>query len=335
MPVFVKAPFILWACLVCFVSMSQRAWAEDKATLTADASSVASVSELMDKLIKRVQKRQFDWDISLFVKEGWKTRGQTVNNLPLIYWSCGDKKAINRSLILSAVHGDEVTPVYFGFRLVEWLKARPEVCKDKFIVVAPIVNPDGFLRYRRGTRTNYNKVDLNRNFNTPDWLPLAHKKWRSRLINGKPQRRYYPGDTPDSEPEIHFQKWLIDEFHPTKVMSVHAPLRLLDFDGPTTELNRIFSEEYISSVEAMKIELKASSKFLRYQAYGSFPGSLGNYAGRQKGIPTVTLELPSTRASKAPYYFGMVEKSTRVFIDFDLTATAQQKVSLKESENKK
>src|SRR5690606_41921411 len=72
------------------------------------------------------------------------------------------------------VHGDEVTPVYFGFRVVEWLKARPEICEKAFVVVAPIINPDGFLRYTSGTRTNYNKVDLNRNFDTPEWRSEEH-----------------------------------------------------------------------------------------------------------------------------------------------------------------
>lgn len=296
-----------------------------------EPSDQERVTELMEKLKNRIRKNKYQWDLSLFTDQGWKVRGSTVNGLPLIYWACGNENAANRSLVLSAVHGDEITPVHFGFRLVEWLKARrSELCHDKnYIVVAPIVNPDGFLRYRRGTRTNYHKVDLNRNFDTPDWHRLAHKKWKERTVNGQPQRRYYPGEKPATEPEIHFQKWLIEEFHPSKIMSVHAPLRFLDLDGPSTEKMKIFARSYIEAVEAMKIRLQSSTKLLKFHLYGTFPGSLGNYAGKQLGIPTITTELPTSNPHFAGKYFGDLEESTKVFLSFDFSETPRREVTQK------
>lgn len=314
-----------------FVSAESYAEAKQAKLKEQILESQRSVDYMMKRIRHRIKKRNFRWDLSLFHERDWKRYSKnSVNNLPLIYWSCGDEKALNRSLILSAVHGDEVTPVFFGFRVVEWLKANPKFCDDKFVVVAPIVNPDGFLRYTRGTRTNYNKVDLNRNFDTPDWEADAHKQWKlTAARRGEtPQRRYFPGEKAASEPEIHFQKWLIETYQPTKIMSVHAPLKFFEFNGPSTEKLKIFAQDYISAVEAMKKRMRTNTKILRFKIYGTFPGSLGNYAGRQKGIPTVTTELPSSNAHNAAEYFGELEKSTRVFIDFDFSKeNAQNKIS--------
>lgn len=273
-----------------------------------------SIEELMAKVRKRI--RRYSWDESLFPKDGWKSKGYSVNGNPLLYWTCGDQKdGKNTSLILSAVHGDEITPVYFGFRLVEWLKARPELCKDKYIVIAPLVNPDGFLRYTRGTRSNWNKVDLNRNFSTPDWDKHAHRLWKERY---KKRRRYYPGEVAESEPETNFQKWLINKFKVSKIMSIHAPLNILDFDGPKTDINKGFKQAYINSCEALKAKVKEATPKLKLYTFGTFPGSLGNYAGKILGIPTLTVELPTTNHRNAGKYFGELEEGTKLFVEFVL-----------------
>ncbi len=292
-------------------------------------SGQAQISDLMGKLKARILQKNFDWDLSLFHEEGWLTHGKTVNGLPLIYWTCGSKEASNRSLVLSAVHGDEVTPTYFGFRLIEWLKARPESCKNRFIVVAPMVNPDGFLRYTSGTRTNYNKVDLNRNFDTPDWDKSALHLWKTKYGS---RRRRYPGPKAGSEPETLFQQWLITEFKPVKILSVHAPLNILDYDGPRNGVTQAFSDKYIASCESLKSEMKKSTSLLKFHGYGLFPGSLGNYAGKQRGIPTVTAELPSTTASKAGHYFGLLEKATQVFFEYEIDLVALgEKIKISEN----
>lgn len=274
-----------------------------------------STAELINKLRRRIEEQKFEWDLSFFSFEGWQIGGQTVNGLPLIYWSCGNRDSANRSLVLSNVHGDEVTPVYFGFRLVEWLKARPSLCENKFVVVAPIVNPDGFLRYSRGTRTNYNKVDLNRNFHTEDWDRDALRLWASQF---QKRQRNFPGPKAASEPETIFQQWLIDEFKPKKIMSIHAPLNILDYDGPDNKSSKEFSRQYIEACEALKSEMEKRTQLLRFQYYGYFPGSLGNYAGKERGIPTITTELPTSSFKLAPSYFGLLEKSTQIFFDYQI-----------------
>jgi len=273
-----------------------------------------TVTQLMGDLKDTMVKRKFNWDLSFLTDKGWQSHGYTVQDYPMIYYTCGEPKSENVSLILSAVHGDEVTPLYFGFRLVEWLKARPHLCKNRFIVVAPVVNPDGFMRYSRGTRSNYHKVDLNRNFDTPDWDKMALHLWRTKYK----ERRYYPGEKSASEPETHFQKWLIDEFHPAKILSVHAPLNILDYDGPQTEEAVVFNKTYVAACEDLKSAVRNEANTLRFYAYGVFPGSLGNYAGKQRGIPTFTVELPTIKPDLAGKYFSDLEKGTELFITYEL-----------------
>ena len=57
--------------------------------------------------------------------------------------------------------------------------------KDKKIVIAPLVNPDGFFS-KPPKRTNSRGVDINRNFPTRDWRQSKRDK-------------FYTGPSPNSE----------------------------------------------------------------------------------------------------------------------------------------
>ncbi len=321
-----KFTFIISTLLTFTLINASNLYAEQKtAAPNFFQAKKVSVEEMMGEIRERIDNRKWNWDLSFFPKTGWKEKGNSVYGRPLVYWTCGKPENENTSLILAAVHGDEITPVYFGFRVVEWLKARPELCEKSFIVVAPIVNPDGFLRYTTGTRTNYNKVDLNRNFDTPEWGEQAQKIWKTKYGS---QRRYFPGDKAASEPEIEFQKWLIEEFKPAKILSVHSPLNHLDFDGPLSgidsEAAKKFTETYVKSCDLLRQQLDKSATGLNFYAYGTFPGSLGNYAGRYKGIPTITVELPTIDYKMAPVYFGQMEKGLNVFINYEIKDRPRQ-----------
>jgi protein MpaA len=293
---------------------------------TTSAVENRSISDLLKDVTQTIKKRKYLWDMSIFTEEGLQSKGFSVHGNPMLYYTCGDKNSKNVSLILSAVHGDEVVPVYFGFRLVEWLKAHSHLCEGAFVVVAPLVNPDGFLRYSRGTRTNYNKVDLNRNFDTPEWNSTALKLWRTKFK----QRRYYPGDHAASEPEVAFQKWLLEEFDPSKILTIHAPLNFLDYDGPHVEVMSAFTKAYVDSCEEFKAQEKKAAKTLDFYAYGVFPGSLGNYAGKLRGIPTFTVELPTIKWEMAPKYFGDFESALEVFLKYELKETPSRRMTKKD-----
>lgn len=171
-----------------------------------------------------------------------------------------------RVLVVGAIHGDELSSASLALHWLRLATRNPDGAHWRFV---PVLNPDGLLR-PTPWRMNARGVDLNRNFPTPNWQRETKVYWEKRT-NKDPRR--WPGRKPLSEPE---SKFLVDEmarFKPQVIVSIHAPYGVLDFDGPVmppTQLGRLYLDQV-----------------------GVFPGSLGNYAGVQRGIPVVTVELPS------------------------------------------
>lgn len=242
---------------------------------------------------------------------GWEIGGWSLKGRPLVYAEFGSKSSANTTLILSTIHGDEVTPLYLGIELLSWMKRNPESLKESRVVVAPLVNPDGFFAHPR-RRTNARGVDVNRNFPTQDWERDALRAWKTKF-RSNPRR--YPGSKPSSEPETIFQQELISRVRPQKVLAIHAPLNFMDYDGPSHLTLARFPEEYVR--ECMKLRER-----LRAVPGGFFPGSLGNFAGQEMGIPTLTLELPSANPRKAEEYWKSFSRGIRNMIDFTIPASA-------------
>lgn len=169
-------------------------------------------------------------------------------------------------LFIGGIHGDEYSSVSVTFKWLSTLNKHHSGAYDWHFL--PLANPDGLLQ-SRSSRVNQNKVDLNRNFiSAPDFPePLVHWKKKARE-----RSRYYPGQSPLSEPESRVIHQLIDEYRPDIVVSVHAPHGILDFDG--------------SNLQPPK---KLGPLHLRQ--LGTYPGSLGNYAWFVKRIPVMTIEL--------------------------------------------
>jgi len=208
----------------------------------------------------------------------WECHRKSRGDRPLVFASFGENSR-QVVLFLAGVHGDENPPVYILFRLAQFLQSNPQMYRDKTIVLAPLVNPDGFFS-KPQRRTNGAGVDVNRNFPTRDWRK-----------SGK--NRYYSGPHAASENETKFQIALINRFKPTHIVSIHSPLNCYDYDGPSSDLDSIV-------VWMKKVSRKNGLPFRRYQV---FPGSLGNYAGMERKIHTLTLELPSSSPQKGAEYF--------------------------------
>ena len=130
--------------------------------------------------------------------------------------------------------------------------------RGRRVLIVPIANPDGYANHTRG---NANGVDLNRNF--------AAGNWANRRVNG-PARR--------SEPESRAIERLIVAERPARIVSIHQPLECVDYDGPGAPLARIMSEACGLPVRKL----------------GARPGSLGSWAGLERGVPVITLELPGS-----------------------------------------
>ena len=208
------------------------------------------------------------------------------------------KREKNTTLVLCGVHGDEITPIKFCFDILHHLQKNSHLYKDTLIAVAPIVNPDSFFR-RKPTRVNARGVDINRNFPTRDWQRLAQKIWRDRYRSDK---RRNPGKKPLSEPEVLFQMNLIRRYRPNRIISVHAPLTLLDYDGPTTT----------NAKNRLLIQMSKYAKGYKVKNFPFFPGSLGNWAGHERNIPTYTLELPSSDYMKHKKFWNMFKEALHV-----------------------
>jgi hypothetical protein len=173
---------------------------------------------------------------------------------------------LGKVLLLGGIHGDEYSSVSIVFK---WLKTLDQYHSGLFHWhIAPLINPDGLLR-DGSTRTNANGVDINRNFPMPAWDNTALDYWKTRAGGSD---RKYPGPNALSEPETGWVVEEIDRFKPDVIISVHAPHGVVDYDGPEDgpyKLGRLY-----------------------LNLLGTYPGSLGNYAGVQRQIPVVTIELP-------------------------------------------
>jgi murein peptide amidase A len=208
----------------------------------------------------------------------WESHRKTQGNLPLMFTTFGGDSR-QTVLFLGGVHGDENPSVYIVFRLAQFLQNSPELIRQKKVVIAPLVNPDGFFS-RPQRRTNGRGVDINRNFPTKDWKPSK-------------KGNFYSGPQANGESETRFQIALINRFKPTHIISIHSPLGCYDYDGPSSDLDSLV-------VWLKKVSTENNLPFRRYHV---FPGSLGNYAGMERRIHTLTLELPSSDPKKGPEYF--------------------------------
>ncbi len=248
----------------------------------------------------------YSWQKGKCANIPWKyVRKTSKKKYPLVWTIYGDEqsinlKNINTTIILCTVHGDEITPAKFCYDIIaelDKLKVKDNNFFDnKIVVVAPIVNPEGFFK-KNPTRVNGNGIDLNRNFPTADFKKDAIFLWKNRY---RKDPRRFPGKYAMSEQEVIFQVNLIKRYKPDKIVSVHAPLTMLDYDGPSS-----WSKGDVVGVKANQLLIQMSKRASRYKVknYPFFPGSLGNYAGNERHIPTYTLELPSSDYKKSDLYW--------------------------------
>lgn len=215
----------------------------------------------------------------------WVRRSFWGNIIPWVV--AGEKEDIqaNTTVIFCGVHGDEITPVKFCFDIMELVHELGDKLKGHRVVVAPLVTPDSFLK-KIPSRTNARGVDANRNFPTKDWDQDAIRLWKSKYQS---EKRRFPGKESKTEQEVFFQMNLINRYQPQKIISVHAPLTILDYDGPEISEN---DKEHVGKSLLVQISKKADG--YKVKNYPFFPGSLGNWAGNERNIPTYTIELPTS-----------------------------------------
>lgn len=169
----------------------------------------------------------------------------------------------NPILVVGVVHGDEPQ----GEDLINRYLAGNE----SGMLFIPSLNPDG---KQLGRRTNSNGVDINRNFPTKNW-ELTEKD------------NYFGGESPASEIETKFLINVIEEYKPKLILTLHTPYKIVNYDGPAKKIS-----EKISEIIGYPVE-----ESIGYPT----PGSFGTYAGVERNIPTITLEMDEEEAIDSLY----------------------------------
>ena len=157
-------------------------------------------------------------------------------------------------IVIGCFHGDEPQG---KFLIEEYLKRKP----DTNLLFIPCLNEYGF---EHNIRTNSNGVDLNRNFPTKNWI-LSEKD------------NFFGGIAPASEEETKFVIDMIERNELKLILTLHAPYKVVNYDGPAKGIS-----EKISEIIGYPIE-----ESIGYPT----PGSFGTWAGVERNIPTITLEL--------------------------------------------
>lgn len=175
-------------------------------------------------------------------------------------------KQSKKILVISLIHGDETAAGGLG-RF--WLERLSKLDARNSWRVIPVANPDGV---KAVTRTNANGIDLNRNFPTSDWDAEAQKYWEK---GARKSPRKFPGVKAGSEIETQCIMNHLADYAPDFVVSIHTPLKVLDFDGP-------------------KLKTRINYNYLPWRSLGNFPGSLGRYMWVERTTPVLTTELKET-----------------------------------------
>jgi len=193
----------------------------------------------------------------------------TKNNNDVILLGNANHK---KTLVIGVFHGDEPQG---KFLIENYIKNNPQ----SPLLFIPCLNPDGMAK---NTRTNANGVDLNRNFPTENWeftertLYNINENPALTSLHGK-KNEFFGGEISASEIETQFLIDIIEEYKPQLILTLHAPFKVVNYDGNAKEIS------------------KKISKIINYPVEENIgyptPGSFGTYCGVERNIPTITLEL--------------------------------------------
>ena len=178
-----------------------------------------------------------------------QTKTELGNKIELL-----GNKNFKKILVIGVFHGEEPQGKYL-------IENYISLQKNSFLLFIPCLNPDGLKNKKR---TNANDIDLNRNFPTKNWQ-LTEKN------------EFFGGNSPASEIETKFLIEVIEEYKPELIVTLHAPFKVVNYDGPAKDIS-----EKIGKIISYPVEAS-----IGYPT----PGSFGTYCGIERNIPTVTLEL--------------------------------------------
>jgi protein MpaA len=182
-------------------------------------------------------------------------KGKTIKYIKL-------GEGYNTTLLIASIHGDEQAGTSLLNQFRRYLKKNRNLLCDKTVIIAPIINPDGFAGK---TRLNANHIDINRNFPSDNRINDPNS-----------------GSFALSESESWGLYKIINTYKPAKVLTFHESLGCIDYDGPAGKI-------------AGRLAAKCK---LPVRKLGARPGSLGSYVGLTINTPIITIELTDEDSKK-------------------------------------
>ena len=193
--------------------------------------------------------------------------GRSVRGEELKMYVLGEGGPV--TFILGGIHGDEGVSAAVAQKFLDLLRRDPSLCRGRTVAILPRANPDGLAA---NTRVNAHGVDCNRNFPASNWDKSS-------------AGRYNGGTAPGTEPETKAILKAVATLQPSRIISIHAisgGKQCNNWDGPAEDLARRMAAKN------------------GYPAKGTIgyptPGSMGSWAGIDKKIGMITLELPAARS---------------------------------------
>jgi len=176
-----------------------------------------------------------------------------------------------RIALLSSMHGDETQSASLVEELARFLRRHPEQLRGVTVLLVKSPNPDGLF-----SRSPYNVhgVDLNRNFASANWKPLANDRAGARGA---------------SEIETRHVMRLLSDFHPWLVVHLKDSRNgnVVNFEGKA----RARADRLAGLLSAQVVEgLGAKTS-----------GSVENYTLTRLACPSVTLLLAREESDEAAW----------------------------------
>lgn len=209
-----------------------------------------------------------------------RTIGYSVKkrSITATYFGTGPK----RILLIGTMHGSEANTGNMLNSFISYLRSNQQsIGSDRTFIIVAFANPDGRAS---NYRFNANNVDLNRNFDLPDWQALTY--W---------QNRSYPsggGSAPFSEPESRALRDLAISENPVLSISYHSNANLVLGDGIAQDFGNWYAN-LTGYTRSYSSDGESDVSALGYVITGTY-----EEWATKRGIPTLVIEFISQTANE-------------------------------------
>lgn len=206
---------------------------------------------------------------------GYSVRKRAIS---AYYFGNGPKKI----LLIGTMHGNEGNTGNMLNSWISYIRAnQKDIGTDRTFIIVPFANPDG---RSSNNRFNANNVDLNRNFDLPDWQALTYWQNRSYPTGG--------GSAPFSEPESRALRDLVLSENPSLSISYHSNANLVLGDG----IAQAFGDWYSNLTGYTRSQSSGQESDVSALGY-VITGTYEEWATK-RGVKTLVIEFISQTANE-------------------------------------